>query len=153
MNCVRAVFFLNVKIFATWQDPSLHRCGLLRAEQLRSERAGPTVLRWARDHGLLQPDLEVINANDVACLSTSIRVSDRETGRVKYTMHLSGWFDLELGLSLEHFPFDFHDLRICVRPRSLDKSRALLVPWPGTHAIDQLGGNSSEWRIVGHRCD
>ena len=82
-------------------------------------------------------------------------MSDRQSGQIKWSIHLTGWFELEIGYSLECFPLDYHDLRICLRSRTLDKHKLQLIPWPGTHAVEALNGHSpsSEWLVVGHRFD
>ena len=152
VDCLRALFFAHFKIFATWTDPALRECSLYRAEQLHVHAQQEKMVNWEREHGLLQPELIVLNGHELACSYYEMRLTDRAVGTVKWSKHFSGWLNLEIGLSLENFPFDYHDLRICLRCRTMDKQHCSLRVWPGTHSTE-FQEESNEWQLLGHRID
>ena len=152
VDCLRAVFFAHFKLFATWLDPELVGCSLREAERLHTQATRDKMASWDRQHGLLQPELVVLNAHDLECTFYELRVMDRAGGVVKWSKHFRGLLDLEIGFSLENFPFDYHDLRICVRSRALDQRRCSLRLWRGVHSTE-FQEDSNEWQLVGHRVD
>ena len=152
VDCLRAVFFAHFKVFATWVDPELVGCSLREAEGLHTQTTHDKAASWDRQHGLLQPELVVLNAHDLETTFFNIHVIDRMEGRVKWSKHFCGSLDLEIGLSLENFPFDYHDLRICIRSRTLDQQRCSLRIWPRMHSAE-CQEESNEWQLVGHRAD
>jgi hypothetical protein len=152
VDCLRAVFFAHFKLFATWLEPELAGCSLREAERLHTRATQDKMASWEREHGLLQPELVVLNAHDLECTFYEMKVADRAGGAVKWSKHFRGWLDLEIGFSLENFPFDYHDLRICVRSRALDQRRCSLRLWRGVHSTE-FQEDSNEWQLVGHRAD
>jgi hypothetical protein len=79
-------------------------------------------------------------------------VSDPTRGIVKSSNHFSGWLAMNISeqQELKNFPFDFHDLKIIVRPHKHDKAKVLLMKWEGMAAVDTAVA-VNEWTIVGHR--
>ena len=53
---------------------------------------------------------------------------------------------MAIGDRLRVFPFDHHELRICVRPSSLELSRLQLVLWKDNRATEAQE-ESNEWQL------
>lgn len=84
------------------------------------------------------------------------------------TYRFTGWLEIDVSDSLKDFPFDFADLRICIRPRTLTWDKVKLDIWQGgqflnipheaSKNLDLLGSNrfapkKTEWKLVGHRVE
>jgi hypothetical protein len=81
------------------------------------------------------------------------KVTDPERGVVKSSNYYSGWLAMNISTRLRNFPFDFHDLKIILRPHKHDKSKLRMLAWKGMAAIDTAMHvrEMNEWELVGHR--
>ena len=171
INLATSVYSCSFELCATWVDPRLIGCSEEQAKALGFRVSTEDVVS-ARDRvvdwegqGLYQPDLHIVNGREMSIKSFEMAVADRAKGAVCWKQRISGSLHFEISKSLRFFPFDYHELRICVRSHKMNQSKANLVLWTKhTHVRaaalsddgDGDGGNEAGvggWRLVGHRAD
>jgi hypothetical protein len=155
----RLTYSCNFRLVATWTDKKLANCSKERADQLFARRThdissppGMKVADWEKE-GLFQPDLTIMNSHDISVTYFEMKVTDLENGVVTWTQHCSGWLSMELYAStVRFFPFDYHELRICLRSHKFNQSKTVLELW-GNRAETESQEMIDEWQLVGHRAD
>jgi hypothetical protein len=158
VNCLHSIFFVHFKLFAKWTDPMLAGVSAEKAEELRVTAHHADTLReategsFAKCPGLFDPDLAVLNVHQLTATYFECKITDRVAGCVKWSKYYSGWCEHDIERQLANFPFDFQDLRICIRSHKTDSTKCELELWPGVHTIEsQLEQN--EWQVMGTRAD
>ena len=157
IDCHKSVFFANIKIFLEWNEPELAKC---TDEEIRQLTQAPGWQGMTASHscplwGRLQffhPDLQVLNLHTHLRCSSDMRVKDKAHGRVKMSMYICDWLEMDVGGALRNFPFDYHDLHVSLRSHKLDTSKLHLTAWPGMHTAE-FQEQQNEWQLAGHRGD
>lgn len=129
-------FAADFKLFLKWTDPALegHPKGHV---DLESEFNGRTVIN---------PEFQIANEHDLQRTHFECKVTDPAKGKVKLSAYFRGTLNM-MEMDLRNFPFDFQNLRICIKPHKATIDEIVFVPG-ADHVIDHHARH--EWEIIGH---
>jgi hypothetical protein len=156
VDCLHPLFNTHFKLFLEWEDMRLIGIKGDQKEILNTDITDTIVppahsrFREGWPHWLFNPDLKVINGRDLMCTYYEIKITDPKRGAVKWTKYFNGWLEHDIGVTLKNFPFDFHDLRIELRPHKLALNKCRLI-MRTSNCTMETQTEQNEWQVVGHR--
>jgi hypothetical protein len=160
----RGCFFVNFKTCATWKDPKIAWMQRWRPAEINqvetlisaSNQHTPTVdsnpKADFRSLKLFDPDLHITNSLRMDLFVHEVRLSG--PGIVEWQQHRSGELAMTHMTTLDRFPFDYHNLRICVRSTKLTMDECDLELWSGMHTMEtEVSAHELEWDTCGHKVE
>jgi hypothetical protein len=155
-------FNAQFKIFSSWVDPkvetlSQEECDIASRIHVRNDISTPQMdyqlSRQIELLGLFSPGLLIVNANLLTLDSFSSKITNAKRGIVKMQQYYHGQLNMtnmKEG-ALTSFPFDYHNLPVCIRCDKHDVTKAKLVLWRGMHTLEMdRSANEMEWTTIGH---
>ena len=127
------MFTVDFKVFYYWTDD---KC---KGRKGRLELNEP---------GLFNPELVIDNDAGLQLTHWEFQVKDSKTGLVKLSEYYRGKLMIP-NMSLDMFPFDFQNLRICIKPHKKTIDEVELHPLPDECAIEHHARH--EWNVIGSR--
>ena len=127
------MFTVDFKVFYYWTDDKV------KGRKGRLELNEP---------GLFNPELVIDNDAGLQLTHWEFQVKDSKTGLVKLSEYYRGKLMIP-NMSLDMFPFDFQNLRICIKPHKKTIDEVELHPLPDECAIEHHARH--EWNVIGSR--
>ena len=129
------VYDCNWKIFLTWNEP-----------ELAGFKGSDRDIDWA---SLFDPQIEIANARQVDLNLVERRILNRKEGDVKWSLYYTG--SLFCNFKLRHFPFDYQDLRIHIRPHKMPLQKVEFTFNKDLYALDDF--YLASWDLCGLRTE
>ena len=133
VHSIDCMFTVDFKVFYYWTDD---KC---KGRKGRLELNEP---------GLFNPELVIDNDAGLQLTHLEFQVKDSKTGLVKLSEYYRGKLMIP-NMSLDMFPFDFQNLRICIKPHKKTIDEVELHPLPDECAIEHHARH--EWNVIGSR--
>jgi len=133
VHSIDCMFTVDFKVFYYWTDD---KC---KGRKGRLELNEP---------GLFNPELVIDNDAGLQLTHWEFQVKDSKTGLVKLSEYYRGKLMIP-NMSLDMFPFDFQNLRICIKPHKKTIDEVELHPLPDECAIEHHARH--EWNVIGSR--
>ena len=133
VHSIDCMFTVDFKVFYYWTDDKV------KGRKGRLELNEP---------GLFNPELVIDNDAGLQLTHWEFQVKDSKTGLVKLSEYYRGKLMIP-NMSLDMFPFDFQNLRICIKPHKKTIDEVELHPLPDECAIEHHARH--EWNVIGSR--
>ena len=133
VHSIDCMFTVDFKVFYYWTDDKV------KGRKGRLELNEP---------GLFNPELIIDNDAGLQLTHWEFQVKDSKTGLVKLSEYYRGKLMIP-NMSLDMFPFDFQNLRICIKPHKKTIDEVELHPLPDECAIEHHARH--EWNVIWSR--
>jgi len=135
IDSISSDYYIDLKVFYQWEDQ--------KAIGFKG------VINSLEESGFADPEIEVVNARALEVESSSVKVVDTKTGKIKQSLHYRGTCFIPY-MSLREFPFDIQVLQFKLKPKKLSTEKFVLTT-RGAHEGCVFDDHLiHEWEIEGH---
>jgi hypothetical protein len=107
-----STFYIDMKLYVHWTEP---KAGGMTGK-----------IKDFAATNFLNPEIEITNEKKMDLVSSSYKVVESETGKIKHSMRLRGTCFIPQ-MSLRAFPYDTQSLQVTLKPKKLPRDKLFLT--------------------------